>query len=168
MNETFCPAQYFHRNSILQFFGLFFCLFSKTQPTKMHSFSSKHFFKMCWYNSLFIVLHLLFDLLQIALVFLAHHRAMIFEHVWKSQHTCLPSAEQQSGLCCFLWPQQLGGNSEDRASVYEWQDWTEWGKTSRSVCVWTIPSQKLGVRLCFTVSQNKAKSFIFTLRCTII
>lgn len=36
------------------------------------------------------------------------------------------------------------------------------------VCVWTIPSQKLGVRLCFTVSQNKAKSFIFTLRCTII
>lgn len=56
---------------------------------------------------------------------------MIFEPRLKSrQHTCVsnkirPSwqgcstAEQQNGLCCFLWPQQLGGNGEDRASVYD-------------------------------------------------
>lgn len=33
--------------------------------------------------------------------------------------TGLLSSEQQNGLCCVLWPQQLGGNREDRASVYE-------------------------------------------------
>lgn len=35
--------------------------------------------------------------------------------------TGLLSAEQQNGLCCSVWPRQLGGNSEDRASVCDWR-----------------------------------------------
>ena len=54
---------------------------------------------------------------------------MTFERVLKSRHTHMPvikwslvtivlSAGQQSPLCCFPKPQQLGGNCEDRGSVY--------------------------------------------------